>query len=181
VKHFATALQRGGYEVIKIEQSVEGADVDGVPLKGSIDCVLADGDGEAIVDFKFGGATAFQKKLESGRALQLATYGHARQAPIKGAAYFILAQNRLITTRAGAMREASHEVEGPSVETTWQRLHEALQTAGGWMQTGQVPARPLQDPAEWDLGTTVGLDPDEPDGPCRFCDYDVLCGRRPLQ
>jgi ATP-dependent helicase/nuclease subunit B len=179
-RHFAQVLQEGGYEVVGLEVDTTG-DLDGVPVKGSIDCVLRDGTGEVIVDFKFGGATKYQAKLAEGRALQLAAYAQDRDAPVHACAYFVLANNRILTPSAGAMRQATRVVEGPDVQSTWRRLRDALTSTTAWLQDGIVHARPVQGPAEWPPGSNVGLDMEKPESACAYCDYTTLCGREVLQ
>lgn len=180
----AEVLAAGGYEIAGLEVEIgDEARVGGARLAGRIDAVLTGPDGEAIIDFKYGGTKYRTKLLEEGRAVQLATYAHAREAQggqARAAGYLILRESRLLTPAAGALRGAQRPVAGPDVETTWARFEQALGDAAAWLDAGSVPARPLQDPTEWDSGATVVLDPENPDGPCKYCDYGVLCGRRQL-
>jgi hypothetical protein len=161
-----------------MEETVEG-DVDGVPLVGRIDCVIADDNEEAIVDFKLAGSR-FENLIQEGRALQLATYAHSRGARAGG--YFILANGNLFTPSAAPVSGAPRTVDGPDLAKAWERLEQALRDTSAWMKEGPVVARPLQDPAAWDRGTNVALDAEADEHViCKYCDHDVLCGRRPLK
>lgn len=176
-RQFATILTEGGYRIVGMEVPVEGQ-VDGVPLAGRIDCVIADDNEEAIVDLKLAGAR-FENLIQEGRALQLATYAHSRGARSGG--YFILAKGSLFTPSAAPVRGGPRMIEGPDLGETWERLEQALRNASPWMMEGPVVARPLQDPASWDHGTNVALDAEADEQVlCKYCDYDILCGRRPL-
>ena len=156
----------------------------GVPLYGSIDCVLRSSKGEAIVDFKLGGGRKFEEKLATGRAVQLATYAHSRQEAgqtVHAGAYFVLTTSRLITPAGGAIPAAAKVVSGPSIVESWSRFSQALRLGNSWMDEGRIPARPLQDPTDWDPGTNAALDSEAAEHPvCDYCDYPALCGLRRL-
>jgi ATP-dependent helicase/nuclease subunit B len=183
-RQFCTVLQEGGYEIVGIEVPTEPSTVAGLPLKGSIDCVLRGPDGEAIVDFKMGRQDT-AAKIQTGRALQLATYAHARMqqgATVRAAAYFILSSGRTVTPQGGPLRGVSTPLPGPGVAETWQRFEQALQDARGWMDSGTIPTRPLQLAADWSPGTNAALDAESAtQGVCNYCDYGVLCGQRRLE
>lgn len=176
-RQFAEVLTGGDYRVIGMEEQVEG-DVDGVPLVGRIDCVIADDNEETIIDFKLAGSR-FEDLIKEGRALQLATYAHSRGARAGG--YFILTNGNLFTPRAAPVRGASRRVDGPDLERTWERLEQALRDASSWLEEGPIVARPIQDASAWDSGTDVALDAEANEHIiCKYCDYDIVCGRRPL-
>ncbi len=183
VKQLCTVLREGEYEIAGLEVPTEGA-VNGLPLRGSIDCVVRRTDGEAIIDFKLGGAQAHAEKLTSGRALQLATYAHSRQEGaqiVTGGAYFILGDNRMLTPKGGALRGVERPIDGPAITETWKRFEQALTEASTWMNSGVIVARPLQDPAQWAPGSQLALDPEAQEhAACKYCDYATLCGRRQL-
>ncbi len=182
-RNLAALLHRGGYAIVGLEIKTETTvDVPGgkTPLKSYIDCVVRGPDGEAVVDFKFGGQKNKQEQLEGGRAFQLATYAHARGTRRGG--YFILTKHALLTPRAGPIEGAQETLEGPDMETTWTRFADALHRASDWLSSGRVPVRPMQDPDQWDSGSTVALDPEKDEHPvCGYCEYASLCGRRSLR
>lgn len=185
-KTLVQALERGGYRITAMEAPVTG-EVRGKPLKGSIDCLIEGPSGEAVVDFKFGGFATHKKMLEEGTAVQLATYAHARETmtgkPVQGVAYLILERARLMTPTGSPLTgaDASEQVQGPAIQSTWSNFQAALDRASGWLEGREpVAARPLQDPTMWPQGVELVLDPDgkrEPDV-CRYCEFRVFCGLR---
>ncbi len=191
-------IQKGGYKVVGFEVNIEGQ-IGDRELKGSIDCVLQDEDGqEALLDFKYGGLSKYKGKLEEGRATQLATYASARACahgsagktrhPITGVAYLILSEGRVITPEGSPISGASamEKVPGPAIREVWTNFLKALQGAEAWLRGEEaVPVRPLQSPQEWPEGADMVLkDPakDKKDQEaCRYCDYTSLCGKKELR
>jgi len=190
------ALRSGGYRVAGMESSVEGR-VHGRELRGSIDCLARREDGEeAVLDFKYRDSAdrKYRHFLEHGRAVQLATYAHARsQARGGGApavAYLILAEGILYTPAGSRLRGQAlmTVVEGPAIGEVWEAFATALQNAEDWLTArAPVPARPLQEPEAWPAGATIVLDGPNAKGKlpeiqhiCRYCDYGILCGREEL-
>ena len=180
------ALHAGGYRIAAMEAPVEGSAF-GKELRGSIDCVaVTPGGEEAVIDFKYAGRAKYAKLLETGRALQLATYAHSRRAKTAGSqtpavAYLILADAHLVSPAGSRLRGGGVVVEGPSIDRVWQRFVQAITAADGWL-TGEepIPARPLQRSDEWpadaDLALQAVLGADDCQEVCRYCDYSQLCG-----
>lgn len=192
-RRLAAALASGGYRVLGFEVAVEGRAV-GRELQGRIDCLVRRADGEeAVIDFKYAGREKYRRLLEEGRALQLATYAFARGPGSGGrlpaVAYLILAEGLLLSP-AGSPLRGLPEAElaaGPPIGQVWQEVAGALAQADGWLTAGEpVPARPLQEPAEWPAGATLAIYDSRPFDParrepCRYCHYDLLCGRTQLR
>jgi ATP-dependent helicase/nuclease subunit B len=185
-KALVQALERGEYHVKAMETQVLG-EVRGKPLKGSIDCLIDGPAGEAVVDFKLGGADGFKQMLEEGTAVQLATYAHARETmtgnAVHGVAYLILERARLLTPTGSPLAGAgvSEQIPGPAIQLTWNNFQAALDRASGWLGGSEpIVARPLQATAIWPEGVSLVLDPEakREQDVCRFCEFGVFCGLR---
>ena len=186
------ALRAGGYAIVGFEQEIGGR-VGPRDLAGRVDCLARRPDGaEAVIDFKYAGQK-HRDRLEGGRAVQLATYAAARQqatGAFPAVAYLVLSQGVLYTPAGSPLHGTgvAQVVTGPGIGEVWSGFAAAVEAAGRWLATGEIPVRPLQDAAEWPDGAQLVLDP--PDGrgrppdiqpPCEYCDFGVLCGRLELR
>ena len=157
------ALKRGGYRVAAMEARVTG-EFRGKPLTGSIDCLIDGPTGEAVVDFKLGGADGLEQMLEEGTAVQLATYAHARETmtgqAVHGVAYLILERARLMTPTGSPLVGADEwqRVSGPAIQLTWTNFEAALDRASGWLEGKEaITAWPLQAPRRGPKASTSFL------------------------
>ncbi|MCO6042675.1 PD-(D/E)XK nuclease family protein [Aeoliella sp. ICT_H6.2] len=185
------ALTAGGYRIVGIEAEVE-ATATGKDLSGWIDCLAERQDGEeAVVDFKYAGREKYRSLLADGRAVQLATYAHARSQQAGGrypaVAYLILADGQLFTPSGSALTNHTSctEVPGPAIQAVWDQLVAAMNQAEDWLSgANSIPARPLQSQEDWPDGTDLVLARNLKVGDlqevCRYCDYQALCGVRRL-
>jgi hypothetical protein len=187
-------LAAGQYQVVGMELEVKGA-FEGRPLTGAIDCIVEGKDGtESVIDFKYGGRRKYGGLLSEGRATQLATYAHARETlnnkRVSAVGYLILSQGVMLTPKGSALEGGSsvQVVDGPSIQDVWNAFSSALRGAEGWLRgEDAVPARPLQDPDAWPDGATLVLEGPDSKGrmpqeqpTCKYCDYQILCGRKEL-
>jgi RecB family exonuclease len=183
---FVTTLTAGGYQSVKIEEPTEGS-VFGKELRGSIDCLATANDGrEAVVDFKYAGRKKYYKMIEEGRSAQLATYAFSRRqvtGRFPAVAYLILSDGAMFTPRGAPLEgvDPAQTINGPSIEQVWNNFSRAISAADSWLTTDEpVPARPLQDAADWPPGADLVLiDPlpqNETQSACRYCDFTRLCG-----
>jgi ATP-dependent helicase/nuclease subunit B len=188
-----SALQAGGYRIVGIEVEVSGQAF-GKPLNGWIDCLAAREDGrEAVIDFKYAGREKYRDLLESGRAVQLATYAHSRSqeggtnGTYPAVAYLVLSDAQMFSPTGSQVLGSSRQslVSGPDIQSVWQCFAQAVQEADGWLSGAQaVSARPLQGANDWptgaDLVLTAGLRANELQEVCRYCDYKRICGTEEL-
>lgn len=188
-----TALRRGGYEVVRGEAPIDAV-YDGRPLGGRIDFVVDGPEGEAIVDFKYGGRTRYRKLLEEGRAVQLAVYAYARgdqqdrAGNVSAVGYLVIRPQRLYTPAGSPLRNTPPRgvIDGaPPIREVWDRFREALGRSQDWLTTEDepVPVRPRQDPDTWPEGVEMAVETDRSKDrkdlrPCKYCDYKLLCGVR---
>ncbi len=164
---FAGALRAGGYRIEGFEVPIEGTAL-GRNLLGFIDCLLKRRDGEeGVIDFKYAGREKYRRLLEEGRAVQLSTYAHARSQAasgrLPGVGYLILADGLLYTPEGSPLKgaEPAQVIPGPAMGAVWNNLASAVARAERWLTAGEpVPARPLQDPAEWPEGADLMIDTD---------------------
>lgn len=186
-------LQQGGYEVVRGEAPID-AEYDGRPLGGKIDLVIRGPEGEAIVDFKYGGRSRYRELLEEGHAVQLAVYAYARgnqqgrDGPVSAVGYLVIQPQRLYTPAGSPLRGAGARgvIDGaPAIREVWDRFREALARSQDWLRTEDesVPVRPRQDPDEWPEGVDMVVETDSRKDrtelrPCKYCDYQLLCGVR---
>ena len=107
VKNLATLVEENELIVVKCEQKEkEQLDFEeGIFLKGDIDMVLKDKDGnEVVFDLKWTSKKdKFQKTLEKNRALQLAIYQamlkkHSGESAIVRTAYYVMPQGKLFSS-----------------------------------------------------------------------------------
>jgi ATP-dependent helicase/nuclease subunit B len=180
------ALAGGGYRFVGLEVPL-GGQVFGKQLKGRIDCVVRRENGEeAILDFKYGGRSKYHALIKDGKAVQLATYAYGRVRPdgsFPRVAYLVLSDGLFYTPLESPVETGGNQppVEGRSIQAVWQDFEKALAQSGNWLTSDAgVPARPLQDPAEWPEGASIVLDdhPKKGEGQavCRYCDYQSICG-----
>ena len=182
------ALSAGDYQVAAMEQKVSG-EIAGRELIGYIDCLARRADGrEAVIDFKYAGRK-HHDHLAEGRAVQLATYAAARAQEagvIEVAVAYLILCNSNFHTPEGSPLIGSRRgdiVEGaPAIDTVWNEFVEAVSTTDAWLGGGEpIPARPLQDPEEWPVGTELVVKEKEADRACMYCSFDLLCGRTELE
>ncbi len=179
-------LAVGRYRIAGVEVEVK-AEAFGKALTGWIDCLAVRDDGrEAIVDFKYAGRNKYRTLIEEGKAVQLATYAYGRSGngnTFPAVAYLVLADS-LIYTPSGSPIEGHPRgtvIGGPAIQSVWQQFTDAIDAADGWLKSAEpIPARPLQQSADWPSGSTMvldaGLAPDKEQEVCRYCDYKLLCG-----
>jgi len=155
--------------------------------------ICAEDGEEAVIDFKYGGEKKYRELLESGRAVQLATYAHTRSREsdrrFPAVGYLVLSRSALYTPGLSRLLGEGPflQIDGPAISEVWERFKKALSDADGWMRGEEpVPARPLMDPVVRPEGTDMVIEEPgkgktrEDVAPCLYCDFKLLCGVRQL-
>jgi len=190
VRRVAAATARALFDMMKARQlRVIDTEVTrtgqafGAGFIGRVDLVLGGqshgADARRIVDLKWGGAGRKLKALETGTAVQLASYAYLEaggRAPFPAVGYYVMDGQRLLTTQPDAF-QAAEAVEGPTPEETWRRLeathaHERKDLDAGYLTARGIETeteKPLKDPEV--EGDQLRIPP-----ACHYCDYGALCG-----
>lgn len=195
---FFDVLKRGRYEVVGFELTPK-AELFSRRFTGRLDCVLAGADGSsALLDLKYAGRK-YRDLLEEGAAIQLCVYVAAlAQDRTKGktrdvaAGYFIVDRARLWTPKTGGLAGTRNDEslpDAPHLADVWDRFAAALKAAEGWLASGEIPARPLQEPGTWPEGAALALRPVKKTmysgfeglSLCQYCAYPRLCGLEPVE
>ncbi|MCP3955873.1 MAG: PD-(D/E)XK nuclease family protein, partial [Desulfobacterales bacterium] len=169
LQHFHDA---GAYK-INIEQKLTGV-FGSQKLQGYADIVLDKP--FSVIDLKRSWAKFFKEKMRSGTALQIVIYGwllKEARGRFPELAYYTLEDQTFLTTDPIHFK-GGEEVDTPSIEDVWQAFEETFNEAWKVLKSGIVfcPGNGDEVKSTFDKGRLT-LEP-----PCRFCEYDVLCGRR---
>lgn len=185
-----TALRKGGYQVVAMEEEIEGTAL-GKKLVGYIDChVRSPQYGDAVIDFKLSSGSKYKEKLEEGKALQLATYSKALASGnpgnrFPGAAYLILSSSEFLNPSGNPLGGNDSTVSGLDLESVWKQFETALREADGWFSSGKIPVRPLQKPNQWPAGVNLILKGEDEETAeqnlCKYCDYQLICGLKEVK
>lgn len=173
-------LARSGWRIAGIEEPVEFTTAIGA-VKGRLDVRLLDPAGRpGVLDLKWGKAS-YSDRLRTGRAVQLAVYARAL-GPDVPAGYFALSAGEVLAN--DERLKPSSLIDGPSLGETLARVETTAQTVLERQACGEVlvSATARAEP----LLTALGVPPEQhdrqfvskPEDACRYCSYDVLCGRR---
>lgn len=169
--HRMTAREAGD---LLVEEWLEG-EVVGLPVGGRVDLAAP---GRWVIDLKFGSGSYRRKELQAGAYLALAVYAHllraSEDAPWPAVAYYVLAEQALLTPEAGGL-EAGEALPGPGLEEVWRGLRRAIEERRAELAAGtlRAPGAPDDGKIESHLaGTVLTIAP-----PCTFCDFAGLCGR----
>ncbi len=180
-------VRNEGFRVESAEAEVADT-VDGLRVAGRPDLVLRASDGSLlIVDFKLGGAGYRRKELREGACLQVAAYATVLKkglAQPTHVAFHVLKTERLLVGTDGLSTKAEY-VSGPDVAEVWAATqtsaHERLQSVAGGVLTARGVPLFVEDPEADAAVVTKSTIMDgalEKEPPCRFCDYQALCGRQ---
>jgi len=166
-------LHDAGTSKLTIEQHLTGT-FGSQKLQGRADIVV--NDPYTVIDLKRSWAKFYKKKMATGTALQIVIYGWLLKEA-KGVfpelAYYTLEDQTFLTTDPIHFPNGE-EVEIQPSDDVWQAFEDTFNEAWQVLNSGLVTCPGNGDEVESRLedGRLI-LEP-----PCRFCDYDVLCGRR---
>jgi hypothetical protein len=167
-------LHAAGTSKITVEQHLEGT-FGSQKLQGWADIVLDDP--FTVIDMKRSWAKFYKKKMASGTALQIVIYGWLLKEArgfFPALSYYTLEDQTFLISDAVHFPNGE-EVEIPPSGDVWQAFEDTFNEAWQVLNAGIVSC-----PGNGDDKVESRLEDDrlilEP--PCKFCDYDVLCGRR---
>ena len=142
--------------VVKTEREVFGK-FGGYDFKGFVDMTLRDADGgDFVIDLKWSSGERFEKHLNGGKALQLASYASMlRPEDFKvRCAYFSFPDRMFI----------ENEEQNSRWRQIWEQAERDMQERLEQLSAGKflLPEPP---------------DPKDEDTPCKFCDFSEFCRR----
>lgn len=141
-------------------------------IAGRIDLVWSQP--RTVIDLKWGKAT-YETLLETGTAVQLATYAamQAGGSVVEGAYYSLLTRD-LLTEPRGRLRADGYAPGGFDSRSIWTATMATLDGLKVDLAAGklQAPGATGEPPKPAHLGATLQLAP-----PCRYCSYGALCGQ----
>ncbi len=170
LKHFHDA----GVKKLTIEQHLQGS-FDEQKLQGWADVVVEKP--FTVIDLKRSYSGFFKKKMRSGTALQIVIYGwllKEAKGMFPELAYFTLEDQAFLSTGSDSFVDAQ-KVAAPPNDKIWEAFVKTYRDAWETLKKGNVLC-PGNGPMDVESKFTEECLLMEP--PCRFCDYDVLCGRR---
>lgn len=155
-------------------------------LTGRWDLLVSTAAGSrGVIDIKWG-QSGYKRLLESGTALQLATYMKALEL-LEGteafAAYFSLRTQRLFGL-SGTALEGMLVVRGPDLSQTWQRIERTLGLVEARVASGRLDVTGIRDalPLLESLRVPAAQQADYfstfSDQICEYCRFSGVCGRR---
>ncbi len=177
-------LRAAELRIVAVEEAVEVESALG-KISARLDLRLADAQGKtAVLDLKWG-AGSYTKKLEQGRAVQLAAYSRALRAKSQGdppaAGYFSLGAGRILSVDPGMA--PPRLLKGPSMEETWGRLERTLRVVKSALAQGRVLVGGTAGaPALLDALAVPGEEQEkffslEKKQVCDYCSYSGICGK----
>ncbi|MGD9947657.1 MAG: PD-(D/E)XK nuclease family protein [Desulfobulbus sp.] len=167
-------LHKAGVQKISLEQKLSGV-FSSQRLEGFADLVIESP--FTVVDMKRSWAKFYKKKMESGTALQIVLYGFLLKE-LRGRypqlAYYTLEDQTLLTTDLRSF-PLGEEAVVPETKEIFQIFEETFTANWEVVKSGTLlcPGNNGEDiESRVEEGKLI-LEP-----PCRFCEYEVLCGRR---
>jgi hypothetical protein len=149
----------------------------GRTLQGRADVVL--NQPCTVIDLKRSWSKFFSKKLSSGTAIQIVLYGwliKEMTGIFPGLAYFTIEDQTMLTSDPHLFPKGI-PVEAPPFEYIWEAFEQSFDDGWDLIGSGQVrcPGCEIDNniPKSEIKEGRLFIEP-----PCRFCEYDVLCGRR---
>lgn len=178
IRDLAALLEQARVRVIgcEVERSMP---LDDSELVGRLDLICEARSGQRVVlDLKWSQSAGYREaELGDGRSVQLATYAKleaAESGAPTSAGYFMLRQKRLLFLGQQPF-PAKTWIEGPSLETVWQRVNDARLQILQSLAAGEITAEGDEMRNTEDLGEPIVAGTQ---ATCGYCDYRQICGLR---
>jgi ATP-dependent helicase/nuclease subunit B len=167
--------------IVSVEEPVSVATAHG-QIEGRLDVKLETHDGQpAVLDLKWG-AFSYEKRLEKGRAVQLAAYAHAvkNDGAFPPGAYFSLSGGKPLSADTALSRRP---IDGPSLDLTWRRVETTEGAVLRAHEKGEVHV--LRAKRALPLLSALGV-PEaahekhyagDVEETCAYCNFDAVCGK----
>lgn len=176
-RSLAELLCKHGLSVHALESDYDESDMptDGVSFGGRIDLVLKNSaDKLVVLDLKWSSTDRYyQEAIEEGTAVQLAAYAQLVKSG-EAAAYFMLAQGRVVgcenAVPGGSIQGA------PTLNDTWSRTADSFNLRHNSIASGTLHATGLLSDVPDPDGISISIK-----APCKYCDYQRLCGKDPVR
>jgi RecB family exonuclease len=167
-------LHQAGVHKVSLEQKLSGT-FSAQRLEGYADIVIDTP--FTVLDMKRSWAKFYKEKMQAGTVLQIVLYGYMLKE-LRGRypelAYYTLEDQTLLTTDPRSFPQGE-DVVVTDTEESFQIFEGTFNAAWDVVRSGQLlcPGNNGEEiKARVEEGTLI-LEP-----PCKFCEYDVLCGRR---
>ncbi len=169
-----------GWKVAETEHPLEGTAF-GTKFGGNLDLIVERSGKRAVIDLKWSGHKYRRESLEDGTALQLAAYAAllAEQgfadAPV---AYFILTSQAMLSSDVTLALEGTALKSQWSADLTWKLLQKSHDEAWESVSKGRLVAPGVVDDKHQPKTTITEDKALTMQPPCRYCEFDGVCGRR---
>jgi hypothetical protein len=174
--NFQTMVCNSGFHVLQTEVR-QRTSLLGGELVGQLDLVLQDEKShQYVVDFKWARNLKYKRdEIKQGRHLQLAIYATLQRIGenIVDAGYYMLKQKRLLS--ASSLLFPSEDVGSPiTLEGLWNTAIATCKTEFEALSNGVVCAKGIETlQSEQELLPLPLIS-----APCKFCDYESICGKK---
>jgi len=168
IEFYASFINENGLSIIAAERDVKESEktLGGVKLQGQLDHILADSQGnQLIMDHKFGGAKYKEQDLAQGKSLQLALYSKllsGKNHP--DLAYHIITNNKILVLNKSFSR--AQQVNGPDSAEVLLDAEKKIMDKTKILKSGKLIAAGLAEENETERFPA----------PCKYCDYNRICG-----
>lgn len=172
-------LTERGWSVVDTEVELTGRAFK-TAFGGSADLILKKGKRRAIVDLKWSGHGYRRNSLQTGTAMQLASYAALLEqqgfAP-PSVGYFILTTGTMLSADKDLAVQGTALRPDADARETWAAMEKAHSVVRKQLKKGALRAPGVIAKSEKQR-TELGEDGLHVQTPCHFCEFEGLCGRR---